>query len=189
MYIDPQIVVLLSCPNCLFTTRENLFLSFPQPPFSSIHDGSLPAEGGKHANRSSEHREVFSFLSLKKSILSVLCLPNTMNIVLWINIRVYFSFSSPIHVTSQLGELRTLLVISITRVQCFLETKLSASFPHTHTMTSCSCQATGISRGINTTDTMVPRLISRFLQFHLNQRIFFFQPSSFLFLLSTCMVM
>jgi hypothetical protein len=78
----------------LFTSPENFFTCFPQPPFSSINNGNLPAKGGKLAYSSSEHPEVFSFLPLRKSLLSVLRPRNTMGIVLWSKTRVYF-FSSP----------------------------------------------------------------------------------------------
>jgi len=51
--------------------------------------------------------------------------------------RVYFlSLLQYQHVTSQLLDLRTLLVVSRPWVQCFLKTKLSASFLHTRTTTS-----------------------------------------------------
>ncbi len=90
MYIDPQVFALLSCQNYLFTSPENLSISFSQPPFSSISNGNLPTEDSKHAYCSSEHSEVFSFLSLITLMLSVLCLENTMKIVQWIKVRRYF---------------------------------------------------------------------------------------------------
>jgi len=81
-HIDLQVVVLLSCTNCLFTSPEKNFISFPQPLFSSINHENLPAESGKHNYPSNEHREVSSFLPLGKWIFWVLRFQNTMNIVL-----------------------------------------------------------------------------------------------------------
>lgn len=89
-YIDPQVVVSVSCTKCLFTSPENFFISFPQPLFSSINNGNPPAKGGKHTHHSSQHREVVPSLHLKYPSCLVFCLRDTMIIVLWTKTRLYF---------------------------------------------------------------------------------------------------